>query len=351
MKKNRLAIIAVIVLGSLSFWFIINNRKGTIDKAMKDFAVADTASINKIFLADKEGNKILLERKLNQPWMLNEKYLIRADVIQNLLTTIKKVDIKEPVSKSASDNIIKRLAAKAVRCEIFQNNKLTKAYYIGTETPDQLGTYMVLLNLESMKPYDKPFITWIPGFNGYLTTRYLTNEKEWRDRTVFQYNPNDIVSIKVEAPYNPEKNYELKVVGNNNFKLKMEATKAELPADTLKVKQYLSYFQQINFEAFETFLKPKTTDSLRHSKPINILTVKNKSGKENKVVLYNRTPPRQGILDNEGNPYIFDPDRMNAYLENANEMVIVQYYIFGKLLPPPDYFTKQSALSKAEPSK
>ena len=56
-KKNRIAIILVIIMGSLTFWFVSNNRKGTLSAEMKNFAVKDTASINKIFLADK--NKAL----------------------------------------------------------------------------------------------------------------------------------------------------------------------------------------------------------------------------------------------------------------------------------------------------
>jgi hypothetical protein len=346
MKKNRLAIVLVIMLSSASFWLIQNNRKGTINKAMRDFAVADTSTINKIFLADKEGNQITLERKTNEPWMLNGKYLARPDVVQNLLETIKRLDVKEPVSKSASDNIIKRLAAKAVRCEIFQNNKLAKAYYVGTETPDQLGTYMVMINPETMKAMERPFIIWITGFNGYLTTRYLTNEKEWRDRTVFQYNPADIINVKLEAPYNPENNYELTINGNNNYHLKLSNQNKEIQADTLAVKRFLSYFQQINFESFETFLKPKSIDSLLQSKPINILTVTDKNGVQNKLTFYNRKAPRTGTVDNEGKEVIFDPNRMDAYMHQTNEMVIVQYYVFGKLMPPSDYFAKANGVAR-----
>ncbi|MBA3705331.1 MAG: DUF4340 domain-containing protein, partial [Bacteroidetes bacterium] len=273
MKKNRVAIILIILLGSLSFWFITNKRKGTIKQNLKDFAVADTASINKIFLADKKGNTITLERKAPGQWTVNEKYIAREDVIQTLLKTIKKIDVKEPVGKNAQDNVVKRLAAKAVRCEIYQNDELTKAYYVGTETHDQTGTYMILIDLKTMQPAEKPFITYIPGFEGYLTTRYLTDEISWRDRTIFQYNPNDIKSIKMEVPFKPEYSYQINVKGNNDYECKMlKGNKLLNDMDTLSVKQYLSYFQHIIFESYELEMKQNQRDSVLKSKPINILT-------------------------------------------------------------------------------
>ncbi len=343
MKKNRTAIILVVLLGTISFWFIINKGKGTIKETLRDFAVADTASISKIFLADKSGNAVTLERQPSGHWTVNGKYNARMDALKTLLNTIKKIDIKEPIGKSAQDNVIKRLAAKAVKCEIYQKDKLIKAYYVGTETPDQTGTYMILIDPETMKPSEKAFITYIPGFEGYLTTRYFVEERGWRDRTVFQYNPNDIKSVKLELPSNPEYDYELTVKGNNNYQIKILKDNQLLNNwDTLAVKQYLSYFQQLNFESFEVDLKPAQIDSVLKSQPINILTVTDNAGKANKIKFYARSNMKN-ILDKEGKPLPFDPIRMDALLDNGKDFVMLQFYIFGKVMPQPNYFLQKSA--------
>lgn len=352
MKRNRIALVLVIVLGSLSFWFFITKNKGTIKETLKDFAVADTASITKIFLADKNGKTITLERKppLLQ-WMVNDKYSVRPDAIQTLLNTIKKIDVKEPVGKKAQDNVIKRLASSAIKCEIYQNNKLTKAYYVGVETPDQTGTYMILIDLENMKPSEKAFITYIPGFEGYLTTRYFVDEKGWRDRTVFQYVPDKIKSVKFEAPSNPENNYEVSVTGTNRFEVKKAgATQPISDLDTLAVKQYLSYFQQLNFEVFDDGLSQKQIDSTFQTKPINVLTITDYKGKTNKVTFYLRGNFKQERGE-DGKVLPFDPVRMDALLENTKDLVIVQYFVFGKVLPPIDYFRKRAVFQKFIPKK
>jgi hypothetical protein len=337
MKKNKVAIIVLVLLLIASVWFFLNNKKGTIKETLRDFAVADTASITKIFLADKENNSVTLE-KVNGIWKVNGKYNARPDAIQTLLETIKRVDIKEPVAKAAQDNVIKRLASKAVRCEVFQNGVLTKAYYVGTETADQTGTYMILMDLETMQASAKPFVTYIPGFEGYLTTRYFTKERDWRDRTVFQYIPTDIKSVKLEVPDKAEMGYELIIKGNNDYELKMNSGKALAGIDSMAVKQYLSYFQQINFESMDLAMTQKEVDSTLMAKPINVLTVFNNKGEKNEVKFFLRKPSKESF-DDEGKLVQFDSERMNALLD-GKDLVMVQYYVFGKLMPPADYFLK-----------
>lgn len=341
MKKNKIAIIAVVILGSLAFWFIITDKRGTIKETLRDFAVQDTASIDKIFLADKKGRTITLERKSPAKWIVNGKYDVRPDVIQTLLYTIRKVDIKEPVGKKAQNNVIKRLAATAVKCEIFSKGELIKAYYVGSETQDLTGTYMILIDLKTMEPSAKPFVTYIPGFEGYLTTRYFTEEIGWRDRTVFSYIPNEIKSVRMEVPHNPEYGYEVVALDKNLFDVKMVNTgKSISNIDTLAIKQYLSYFKQLNFESFEVEMTSQEMDSVKKSKPINIITVTNKEGKINQVKFFPRKP-KQGHTEIDGKKIEFDQERMSAVLDNGQDFVFVQYYNFGKVMPPADYFQKK----------
>lgn len=340
MKRNRIAIILVILLGSASFWYIVKSGKGTISAEMRDFAVADTASINKIFLADKNGRNLTLEKDEKGQWTVNGKFKPRMDVLQTLLATIKRIDVKEPVGKKAQDNVIKRLSAKATKCEIYQNGVLTKAYYIGTETQDQTGTFAIMIDPETMETAEKPFITYIPGFQGYLTTRYFTEEEGWRDRTMFQYDPNDIKSVKMEIPYDPKLGYEVTVKGNNDYEIKqLGVNKLVENVDPLAVKQYLSYFRGLSFESFEVDINKKQIDSVIKSQPINIITVTDNKGKTNTVKFFARTP-KQGAVDATGKLLKYDAERMDALMDNGKDFVMVQYYMFGKVMPPSYYFQK-----------
>jgi len=341
MKKNRIAIILVILLSSLSFWFIINNKKGTIKETLKEFAVKDTASINKIFLADKKGRSVTLEKNASGKWIVNGKYNARIDAVQTLLYTINKVDVKEPVSKKAHNNIVKKLAAEAVKCEIYSNDELIKAYYVGTETTEMTGTYMILIDLKTMQPSEKPFVTYIPGFEGYLTTRYFTEEIGWRDRTVFNYSGNEIKSVKMETPQYPEKGYEVLSLGENTFDVKLLSTGKSLPnIDTLAVKQYLSYFKNLNFESFEVEMSAQQMDSVKNSIPLNIISLTNNEGKVTQVKFFPRKP-KNNATTVDGKAIQYDQDRMNAVMNDGKDFVFVQYFMFGKIMPSPEYFQKK----------
>src|SRR5687767_14674439 len=103
-KKNRVAIIMVVLLGALSFWFIVKNNKSTISEEMRAFAVKDTAAVTRIFIADHKGQSVTLERN-GLVWTVNKSFTARQDVVKTLLTTIAKIDVKEPVSKKAHDNV------------------------------------------------------------------------------------------------------------------------------------------------------------------------------------------------------------------------------------------------------
>ena len=64
MKKKNILILAItIILLIIAAFLVIRQSSGTFGGGMKDFAVTDTASITKVFLADKNNNTILLERK------------------------------------------------------------------------------------------------------------------------------------------------------------------------------------------------------------------------------------------------------------------------------------------------
>lgn len=338
-KKNILIFVATFLLGLVATWLIITkSSKSTIRKELRDFAVADTASITKIFLADKKNNSVLLE-KINGIWMVNSKYYARMDIMNTLLTTVKSLEVLNPVGKKAQPNIIKTLAAHSIKVEIYQNDKLTKLYYVGGETADQEGTYMLLADPETGENSTMPFAMFIPGFNGYLTTRYLTIEDDWRDRAVFKYLPNNIRSVKVQFAEDAEQSFEVKNDGNNSFSVvELQTQKPVANFDTIAVKQYLSYFQNIHYEALANNFAKK--DSVLAAPHYAIISVTDNKNSVNKIKLFKMTAEK-GRVNVYGEPLKYDPDRLYALLNDGKEFAVIQYFVFGKLMPEINYFKKK----------
>ena len=69
-KKTYLAIL-VLLLVAISYYLINKKPWGINYKDIADFAIADTSAIDKIFIADRNGNTVILEKKGPQTWTIN----------------------------------------------------------------------------------------------------------------------------------------------------------------------------------------------------------------------------------------------------------------------------------------
>jgi hypothetical protein len=342
MTKNRIVFLLVLILGGITWYLISRNGATTVPKELRDFAVSDTASITKIFLADKANHQVTLEKVKTGEWTLNKKWKARNDGIFNLLFVIKNLAIKSMVGVQAQENVIRQMASGATKIELYHGDKLIKMYYIGGATPDDEGTYMLLVNPETKQNSSRPFVMCIEGQTRYLSPVYSTNENEWRDRTAFSYYPPDINSVKIEFIGAKGHSFEVLQPGYNTFKVQSLETKSDIPdLDTFAVKQYLSYFQGVGFETFLNDMNIVRKDSILSSTPLYRMTIRDKQNKTVELKFFGMEPHREE-LDANGKPEKFDLDRLYTLINNR-EFVNTQYYVFGKLLPDIEYFMKKKA--------
>lgn len=323
MKKTNLLLLIVIVIlvgVSIAIYFVRNYDS---QSTLRDFAVEDTASINKIFLANKSGSAVTLERAGNH-WTVNKQYTARRDFVNNLLTTIKKIEVSSPVSSAKMERVMKDLAVQGIKVEIYQDDELVKTYYVGGVTEDNNGAYMILENS------DRPFILSRPGFTGYLTVHYLPELSEWRERIAFNYNIEDIAKVYVEYPDKSE-SFIAERLGENNYNLKnIDGSNVVVPFDTLRVKEFVS---RIKFVGFETFildsLQAQKRDSLQKTEMLASFTIEDKAGAKSRLVIYRR-PNTTGLFDPQGNIFEYDVDNLYGILNNG-EVVILQYPIIDPI--------------------
>jgi hypothetical protein len=334
MKKNRGTLIVVIILLLISVYFLFfKNTLSTLGEKDNQFAVADTGIITQITIIDREKQSVTLNRVNGAQWKVNNKYFVRTDAINTLLYTIKSVTIKTPIDQHAWDNVIKNLATNSVKVDIYTGDKKIKSYFVGGPSNDHLGTNMLLVNPRTDENYKQPYVTYIPGFDGFLTTRYFTMEDGWRDRTIFRYYPNEIKSVTLSYPF-ADHSFTINTTAKNRFSIENPLTHQQLNNfDTMAVRQYLTYFQ---FVSWEVVVKPEKKDSIISSAPICIMEVKDTLGNVTNIRLYNRKAPAT-VNNKYGKDYVYDPDRLYA-LVNGKDFVLVQYFVFGKLLQDPTYF-------------
>ncbi len=329
MKKNIPILIITLVLASIAAFFLLTQRKGTVKESLKDFAVSDTAAITKIFIADKKGNQVLLQRQPNGKWKVNNKFYAQQEIVGTLLTTIKDLRVRTRVGSAEYNSIINDMAATAVKCEIYTDNpdKPAKVYYVGHETKDFLGTYML------MEGSSTPFVMEIPGFNGYLNGRYFTEEAEWRERIVFDYKPQDIRSVTFNYALEPAKSFVIEVAGNS-FKVSSPVSgQTVVSPDTIAIENYLGFFSFLNYERADVEFSQHQRDSLLAIGPVYTIDVKNVMGVDNSMKIYPKPINSRSLTqsDSAGVPLKYDLDRMYALVNNGQDFVVIQQFVFGKL--------------------
>ncbi|HEY6160407.1 MAG TPA: hypothetical protein VI112_04265 [Bacteroidia bacterium] len=341
MKKNRTAIIIVLILAVTTTVLVLKNKWSTIQPELKNFEYSDTAAVTKIHLKDKAGKDVMLEKQVDGRWKVNGKFYAQTYLVRSLLGTIHDIRMRNPVGKSARENVVKGLMTGATRIWIYTGDKLVKSYYIGSETQDSEGNYMLLVDPETETNAKDPFVVHIPGFVGYVSGRYFTREQDWRDRTVFHYKWGDIKSVKVDYAVQKDSSFTINVLGENNFEVVDAKGNKLAPVDTAKVKFYLGYFYDVEFEGIEN-VKQKTKDSTMALGWVHSIAVTDVNGKTNVIRTYRKPPPSPDMTDAKGNPLKEDTDRMYAVMnDNDKEMVLIQYFVFGKLFMPSTHFLKK----------
>jgi hypothetical protein len=350
MKKLRLSYIITLILILAAVLLVMNNRKGTLKKEVSEFAVRDTSIVTKLFFADKRNNTVKLERTAEGNWKLNDKYIASSEEVNMILKTLVSLDVKSPVAKAARNNIIRLMAAKSVKTEVYQkvyridlfntiklfpHEKLTKTFYVGDATQNNLGTYML------MEGSEDPFIVHIPGFRGFVATRFSAKEADWRSHAIFNSKLPDIRSICIQYTDKPEFSFSITNSNNRNFTLKeLKSSKVMTDYDTLKVIEYLGSFRMINFEAILGDMPKSMNDSITVNVPAFTITLEKQSG-EKQILKAWRRKAAPGETDLEGNPTEWDRDRMFARIEGTNELVLIQYFVFDPILKPLQWFTEK----------
>ena len=349
--KNKLLIIFIILLVAGAA-VLTGNHYTTLKNHDADFSVRDTASITKIFIADKNVNESLLERTPHG-WKLNKKFDANQRAIDFLLETIKRIKVKAPVSKAARDNVVKRMASTAIKVEIYQkvprinlfnkvklwwHEKKTKVIYVGDVTQNNLGTYML------MEGARNPYIVYIPGFRGFVSVRFTPKPDDWKSHVVFNKNLAEIKSVELDNIKEPAKSFKVNVVdamGSFDITRLNDGYKLE-NYDTLKLLNFLTSFRDLRYESrLNNILPPQRIDSILHTRPIYKITLVDLHNDTTKVTMFNKNRFPDEVNNALEELVPVDLDRFYASINNGEDFVLMQYYVFDKVLRPVDFYEKK----------
>ncbi|WMX14952.1 MULTISPECIES: DUF4340 domain-containing protein [unclassified Aureispira] len=349
-------IIALLVLflglGAFTFWKI--NNPGTVKDTYSEnlhtmFALKNTDQIQRVFLVDRFGNEALVERVEELNWTYTnkttgKKYRANPSAVYMLLETIRKVRTREPINKAAMDNAVKSLAAKATKVEIYDKDKnKLRVFYVGPMTSGGTG------NLIIMEGSDQPYVGYIPNFQGTIDTRFITTEKDWRDKAIFRNDVDklEFVQVEYQAPSQKTQSFKVSKIGSDQYTVDpVDPSSPVYDQSLVNQDNAATYFEDFDvISAEKIFGKDykETRDSIITTTPFAVVTYKATYHNEPQVFrLYSLYNPNADRGDGEVGHrqkiqrYFIDIDEDNFFLG--------QHLVLRSMLWGYDFFFQKQAV-------
>jgi hypothetical protein len=296
MKKNLFLLIAILALG-FGAWFSWKKagRKSTLEKLDLNFSVSDTAAIDRILIEPVQGTVSDLRRTENG-WFINEKFKVAPVLMDVLLSTVRNVEMLRPLARNEARTALESMDKRGRKISVYVDGSLYKSYRLGDDAPGNKGTY---IQLEDGDPY----VAYIRGFNGFLSTRFDVSEYDWRDRLLISCSAEQIRSLSFSYKRMPSESFSVEVIGR---KISMPGVAG---FDTAAAATLLSSFQKIYAERYLPSFPAKKSDSLMAAGAEWVLELRGVKETDSKRIDMFPTS---------------DPDRTLAYLPASKEWLTIQ---------------------------
>lgn len=330
MGKTLLYLLILAILGISVYFFIIKGvDSDPYSKSDAGFTIKDTAQVGKLFIANNFNEAITAERT-DSGWIVNGKYRAFPGMVNIVLGTLTKQHVLYPVAKAALDNAVKVMSTEGIKVEVYdrKGNKMS-VFYVGGAAVNGAGTNML------MEGSKIPYVVQETGFTGILTPRYNCELKSWRDRTVFDLNPDQIQNIAVKYYDDPKQSFVM-TRDNHGFTV---TTSPELKVkkdslNTNRVNYYLSYFSKVSCEGYlngATDLDSAINENQRHA-AIEVTNLKGRTTHAEIFWMLINKRSKNHLVHSQGVPDNYDSDRMFAVVNGGADTLLIQTLTFNKIL-------------------
>ncbi|MBM72465.1 MAG: hypothetical protein CL847_06750 [Crocinitomicaceae bacterium] len=303
-----------VTAGTGLLWYLDGNEGNISSDKYADFAIEDTSEIVKIFIADNYGSTLLEREVGDEYWVLNGEFKARKSSTDLLLKTFNRAAVKGAVPEQMRETVIRNLAGAAKKVEIYTGReKPEKIWYVGSATPSHTGTYM-LLEIPGEGKADEPFIVHMEGFTGFLTTRFFTNEKEWKYTGIFNYPNRSLQTVEFVNSKEEQNTYILRADTAGILNMYIKSGIEIVYTDTLRIQDHFLRFNKVHFESFNSRLTVEQEEELKQTTPNYTITCTDFDGVSTTVFLYEK-----------------DEEHLYGVTEDG-QVVLVQTFVFNPLI-------------------
>jgi hypothetical protein len=328
MRKTILYLVILLVLGFGVWYFLFRDAGSPFSASDAGFTFKDTAAIGKVFITSNNGESILAERT-NTGWVVDKKYRALPSTVNLVLATLCTQTALYPVLKTARENVIKSMSTDAIKVEVYDRKGIKmKAIYIGGTAVNNSGTNMYI------EGAGMPYVVTVPGFNGYLTSRFPTSIRNWRDRTIFNLPASEIKSVAITYP--GDKSVNSFEISQNNGQIAIKADPSIMALDTPNRHRagiFLGFFANVNCEGYINGLSDNDS-TLRAAPKQSSIDVTGLHGQHQHIDIYWMALNKRSknVTESDADvPDDYDADRLYAVINDKKDTVVIQTYVFGKI--------------------
>lgn len=320
MKKYKL----ITVIGGtviLALLLLLFRNRSPFGKNNTSFASEPKKEITKIEFT--QGKQKLSLEKEGENWLLNGKTETRKTGVLFIVRVLKEIKIKSPVSQDLFESEINANKIDPVKVKVYENRKLLNTFSVYKTSSNVYG------NIMKMGAGSKPFIVYMPGFEGDIGSGFTLNELFWQPYTVFNLLPSEISSVNFENIADTVNSFTIRN-SNRNYLLS-DRTRNLTGWDTALVTRYLTYFTRIPFESWLLDPDEKEKEKIELSRPLYRITVNTVSGSTIILSLWEKTIGENGSQQK-------DSDRLIGKTNIRDEFFIIRYFDIDPLLKKRSYF-------------
>lgn len=317
--KSISLVLAFIILGIITF--ILFRDRSPFGSRNTSFACPPDKEITGIEFSD--GTSTLVLRNKDGLWLVNGKNETRHSSIGFILTVLKGMEIKSPVSPELFKTEISDKGIKPVRVKVTGNGRTLTSFLVYKTRSNDYG------NMIKLREDSKPFIVWLPGNEVEIGSVFNLNALYWQPYTVFNLLPSEISSVSIVYTDDPESSF---MITCSDKHYVLSGQPGVLSGwDTTLVRRYLSYFTFVPFESWALDQPDNEAARIESGEPVVRIIIDKPDGTKTRLALWKK----QLTGEPDGD---IDTDRLWGKLDDNNRLFIIRYIDVDPLLKKRSYF-------------
>ncbi len=312
----------------------------------RDFRIGTEEQPVRIEIRHPGAEDILLEKKEDGQWLLNEVYDVNEQAMIELLAALRQAEVRRPVPAARRTHIAEQLHDSALSVKVytrrhwlnlpgdlryFPREQLLRHYLILDGDIEESSSIMRLANA------DMPYEVHLPFMPVSIMDVLPADKNRWRTPYVAQLSPMEIKRLEAIHHKVKEESYVWEMNEEAGFVL-FDHEGERISPDSIitdRMAPYFHQFQRLRYERLVSGPSEEAPPDMLSGDAFYSLIIEDSNGEKIILEFFKRIPPEDGtlILDETS----FDPNRFYLRI-NEQEYALAQYVIFQPVIRSLSWF-------------